>query len=299
MKDLSIVILSYNTKEITSQCIKSLVKSLTSAVLGVEILVIDNASIDGSVEMLQHLAKKYLTKSDKFLFKPIFFKDNFGYSKANNKSLLHSTGKYLLFLNSDVIVDNVNFDVLMEYMNSSSEVGGLTVRVNLPNGQIDPASHRGFPTLWRSLCYFSGLEKLSAKLPIANKLFGGYHLLSYSLNIPHEIDSPSGAFFLIRREIFEKLKGFDEEFFMYGEDLDLSFRIKELGYKIKYEPSYCVTHLKYRSGLSNDNDAIRNKIQEHFYEAMKIFYKKHYEKKYPVPINSLIYFLINLKKHFS
>jgi GT2 family glycosyltransferase len=293
MVDISIIIPSYNTKQITSDCIQSLLKTFSDASadnkkVTYEIIVVDNASSDGSPEMLRLLPIKIL-----------FHKENVGYAKANNKGLSLATGRYVLYLNSDTVMDTIDFSELISYLDTHQKVGGLTVNVKFQNGEIDPASHRGFPTLWRSLCYFSGLEKLTGTIPLLNNMFGGYHLLSKDLKKIHEIDSPTGAFFLVKKEILDKLKGFDEDFFMYGEDLDLSFRIKELGYSIIYYPKYSIFHLKYKSGLGTANDGIRSKIRGHFYEAMKIFYKKHYEKLYPQFVNRLVYSAIDFKKRKS
>lgn len=292
MKDLSIIVLSYNTKEITSQCLKSLIKNLSSSSIEFEILGVDNASGDGSIEMLKELESK---NSE---FKTILLNENYGYSKANNKAFEQSQGRYILFLNSDVIVKDIDFGNIVRYMDSNLKIGALTVRVDLQNGTIDPASHRGFPTLWRSLCYFSGMEKIFGKIPIMNKFIGGYHLLGSNMKVIHEIDSLSGAFFLTRKEIVKQLNGFDENFFMYGEDIDLSYRIKKMGYKILYYPLYFVLHLKYKSGLGNHDDAVRKRIHNNFYEAMKIFYKKHYDNKYPPFVNNFIYFLVDLKNKY-
>jgi GT2 family glycosyltransferase len=104
---------------------------------------------------------------------------------------------------------------------------------------------------------------------------------------------------LIRAEILHKLQGFDEQFFMYGEDIDLAFRIKELGYKIIYYPSGTVTHLKYQSGLGGRDKATQQKIHHHFYDAMKIFYRKHYASRYPSLFNTLMYGIIDLKEKLS
>jgi len=183
----------------------------------------------------------------------------------------------------------------LNYFDSRTDVGVLTVKVNRTDGSIDPASHRGFPTIWNSIAYFLKLEKIFEAIPFANKIFGGYHLVWHDLRTIHEIDSPSGAFYLSRKKTLDTLKGFDEHFFMYGEDIDLSFRIKSLGLKTLYYPLFHVTHLKYASGLGRDNAKVQKEIKKHFYDAMKIFYKKHYERKHSVVINNMIYALIDLK----
>jgi GT2 family glycosyltransferase len=221
-----------------------------------------------------------------------------GYPKGNNQGMSQASGKYILLLNSDAIIEKVDFQSLLEYMESHPDVGVLTVTVNLPEGGIDPASHRGFPTIWNSLSYFMKFEKLFGRLPYVGRFFSGYHLTHLDLNTIHEIDSPAGAFFLTRKSIADKVHGFDEDFFMYGEDLDLSYRIKKKGYKIIYYPLFYVTHLKRSSGLQTKNSEIRRKTRTYFYNAMKIFFKKHYAAKYPNFINSFIYWSIDLKSKF-
>lgn len=290
MPKLSIIILSYNSKKVTEQCLMSLLKSLrTEMAFDYEIIVVDNASTDGSQEVI----KKYESRFKSL--KLIKNRKNVGFSKANNQALKDSKGEYVLFLNSDVMVENVNFKRFLYYLDSKPDVGVSTVRVNLPEGMIDPASHRGFPTIWNSLCYFMKLEKLFSIIPYMNRFFGGYHLIWKDLQTIHEIDSPSGAFYLSRKKILDEVGGFDEDFFMYGEDLDLSLRIKELGYTILYYPLFHVTHLKYVSGLETTDSKVQQDIRRHFYDAMKIFYKKHYEKNHSVIVNTIIYRLIDLK----
>lgn len=292
MKDLSVIIVSYNTAETTKQTIESLLESLQRPTINstYEIIVIDNASSDNSVEVLKEMAKK--NKSIHL----IESKENLGFAKGNNRALEKATGKYVLYLNSDVIIGDVNFDGIIDNLNTNKSLGAYTVRVNLPNGNIDPASHRGFPTVWRSFCYYAGLEKTLGKLPLIGFLFGGYHLVGSNMKTSHGIDSPSGAFFLTRKEILDKLGGFDEDFFMYGEDIDLAYRIKELGYEIVYDPEYAVTHLKYSSGLKNSDKVVQKKIKNAFYDAMKIFYRKHYINKYPSFITKLVFFFVDFKK---
>lgn len=285
MTKLSAVILSYNTKDITRQCLESLIKTVTdNKPLPIEIIVIDNGSTDGSVEMIKSFSN----------VKTIFNAKNLGYPRGNNLGLRSASGEYILFINSDIIFGQVDLKKIIDYLDQNKDIGALTVKVVLPSGSIDPASHRGFPTLWRSFCYFFKLEKLFGSLPLLNRLFGGYHLTFLDLKKVHEIDSPSGAFYLGRSGLLKKLKGFDEDYFMYGEDLDLSYRIKNLGYKIVYYPLSEVTHLKYSSGLKK-NGPERKKTRRYFYEAMKIFYKKHYQEKYPGIINRFVYFIIDLK----
>lgn len=291
MKDLSVVILSYNTEETTKKCLERLITNIRSSISAIEVIVADNNSSDGSIQMLQELKKE-------FPLKILKFKKNYGFSKANNLATQEVVGRYVLYLNSDVIIQNVDFGELIAFMDSYQHVGALTVRMELADGTIDPASHRGFPTLWRSLCYFSGLEKIFGGIPLLNKVFGGYHLLHENFEKVHTIDSPSGAFFFIRKKLLEELSGFDETFFMYGEDIDLAYRIKQHGYSIEFNPNFSVLHLKYSSGLKNTDPDFQQKIRNHFYEAMKIFYNKHYRARYPAFVTSLIFLFIDLKNKY-
>lgn len=290
-KDLSVIILSYNTKDLTLRCISKLQSTLSKSLLHSELIIIDNNSQDGSVEAIKNIA-------DGTNIRVVCNKTNLGYGKANNQALPLVEGRYILYLNSDVLVPEKPFlDSLVKEMDGNPICGALTVRVELASGKIDPASHRGFPTVWRSLCYYSGLEKLTTHIPFLNRLFGGYHLTFLSTAKKHEIDSPTGAFFLVRKDIVEVLNGFDEHFFMYGEDLDLAYRIKRLGYTIVYDPSFTVIHLKNQSGIKSKTDAsIQKRTRDYFYDSMAIFYRKHYEKKYPSFISHMVYAAINKKK---
>ena len=139
------------------------------------------------------------------------------------------------------------------------------------------------------------MESLSRNIFFLNNLFGGYHLTNKNLDIAHEIDAPSGAFFLTRKELMEKLGGFDEDYFMYGEDIDLAFQIKKLGYRIIYYPKYSVSHLKYQSGLGKTGESTQVDTKKHFYNSMKIFYEKNYRKMYPKIIGSIVNKFIDLK----
>lgn len=304
MKYLTIIIVSYNTKNTTKKCLDRLANCLSKhPKVSSEIIVVDNASSDSSVTMLTNYQKMIASdksvKKNNISFKLILNSDNLGFGQANNLAITTASGKYILFLNSDVFVDALNFEDLLYYMDKNPDVGGLTVKVVLPNKKVDLASHRGFPTLWRSFTYFSGLEKLFTKVPKLSNVFGGYHLLHLGFDSIHEIDSPTAAFYLTRKKILDKMGGFDTAFFMYGEDLDLSYRIKEAGYKIIYYPLYSVLHLKYQSGLRRGLKKTERKTKQYFYDSMKIFYDKHYADKNAKILNNIAYFLIDLKRKLS
>jgi len=292
MTSLSIIIVSFNTRKVTKRCLTSLRKNLSRYLLSYEVIIVDNASIDGSVNMLKEMEK---TWDEMTLIKA---SRNLGFGRANNLGLAKAAGRYVLYLNSDAIVNDIDFADLTNLMERDEKIGAITVKVLLQNGQIDPASHRGFPTLWRSFTYFAGLEKLFFKIPFLRRIFGGYHLAHMNLDTIHEIEVPTGAFLFSRKDILDKIGGFNKVYFAYGEDVEMAFEIKKLGYKIIYYPLWEVLHLKSVSGLKKKDKKIRSKTREYFYESMKIFYQRHYAKNHNWLVNHLVYLAINLKKNF-
>ncbi len=277
---ISIIIVSYNTKELLKACLES-IESSRRPDDSFEVIVVDNASSDGSAEYVKR--KKNIHT--------ILNKTNVGFSRANNQGIKRAAGEYVLLLNSDTELRLNTIQELLKYMDTYARVGAVTCRVDLPDGKIDPACHRGFPTPWASLSYFLGFEKLFPK----SEIFSQYHLGYKDMNSIHEIDSPVGAFFLSRRKILEDLKGLDEEYFMYGEDIDLSYRIKEAGWPIVYYPLVSILHRKKQSGRSGKNKDVRRQTDIFFYEAMKIFYTKHFMKKYPSLVTRFIFYILTLR----
>ncbi|MBI5127606.1 glycosyltransferase family 2 protein [Candidatus Roizmanbacteria bacterium] len=293
MISLSIIIVSFNTRQVTSECLVSLKKNLKKYPLEYEVIVVDNGSTDNSVQMLNSMASQWNN------LKVTLSKKNLGYGKGNNLGLERSKGKYVLYLNSDAIVSNIDFNDIINLFETQKDLGALTVKVVLLTGEIDPASHRGLPTLWRSFCYFLGLENFFRPVPYLNKIFGGYHLVNLNLKEIHEIEVPTGAFLFARKNLIDRIGGFDKDYFAYGEDIEIAYQIRKLGYKIIYYPLWKVLHLKSISGLKKSNQKIRKKTNFHFYDSMKIFYRKHYAKDHSLLINSLVYLAINLKSKFA
>ncbi len=285
MIKLSTIIVSYNTKDLLKECLSSVVAAIEN--LEAEIIVVDNDSTDGTVEMLEGQVQNEI--------KILRNKENLGFARANNIGIQNSSGKYILLLNSDTIVEKNTIAEMVKYMEQNPKIGVATCRVELPDNSLDPACHRGFPTPWASMTYFLGLERL---FPMS-KIFGQYHLGFLPMGEPHEIDSPSGAFYLVRREVIDRVGMLDEDYFMYGEDLDWSFRIKQAGWKIMYYPFVKITHFKKRSGRAGVDVKTRKETTKYFYETMKIFYQKHYANKYPAIINSLFMLAIDAKKKLN
>lgn len=283
--ELSIVILSYNTRELLLKCLES-VGGGECGERKVEIIVVDNASTDGSVETVERRYKDITILRNK---------KNLGFAAGNNLGIKRARGKYILLLNSDTIVEKETIPRMLAFMGENPQVGVATCRVEFPNGSLDPACHRGFPTPWAALTYFLGFERLFPK----SKLFGQYHLGFLPMDKTHEIDSPTGAFYLVRREVIEKVGLLDEDYFMYGEDLDWSYRIKQAGWKIIYYPYVKIIHLKKSSGRESKDEKLRRETTSHFYETMGTFYKKHYLGKYPKIVTRSIMLAIEIKKRLS
>ena len=272
--DLSIIIVNYKTKDLTIQTIDSVYKA-DKPPGKLEVFLIDNASNDSTPKEVR---KKFPQ------VKVIELPENLGFAGGNNPGLRKAKGRYQLLLNSDTIIEKDTLTTMIKLMDKDPKIGLSTCRLNLVNGKIDPASHRGFPTPWASLTYYTGLEKLFPK----SKIFSQYHQGWKSLKTTHEIDCPVGAFFFMRKKALDQVCLLDEQFFMYGEDIDLAYRIKEAGWKIVYTPNTKITHLKGASGINKKvKDKLtpeaklqRVKTTKAFFEAMKIFYQKNYRKRY-------------------
>lgn len=231
-------------------------------------IIVDNASIDGSTLMIK---KKFP------LVNLITNKENLGYTKANNQAIKQAKGKYILLLNSDTLLEKDSLFKMLCFMDENQQWGAATCKVELANGKVDPACHRGFPTPWAALTYFSGLESFFPQ----SRFFGQYHQTWKNLNTPHQVDVISGAFFFIRKKVLKDVGLLDERFFVYAEDIDLCLRFKEKGHLICYNPNTKITHYKMLSGRKKAKDKlVQKKSRQYFFETMKLFYDKHYQDKY-------------------
>ncbi|MBI4092082.1 MAG: glycosyltransferase family 2 protein [Candidatus Levybacteria bacterium] len=299
MVDVSIIIVSFNTKDLTIECIRSVIRTIKRA--SFEIIIVDNNSEDDSVEEVQMLKVKSQNFNSKV--KIIENKENVGFSKANNIGVEEASGRFVLFLNSDTVVYENTIDGMVEFMDRNNDAGAATCFVRLPNGKLDDAAHRGFPTPFRALSHFSGASKIFKK----SKLFGGYNLRYLDLDKTHEVDALAGAFMLVRREAGEQAGWWDEDFFWYGDDLDFCYRLREKSWKIYFVPKFEILHYKGASGgikkhsklISAANSETKKRAHEARFAAMGIFYDKHYKNKYPSIIRMLVLTGIALKKRMS
>ena len=264
MIDISIIIVNYNVKEFVKNLLFSLQKALEN--YSSEIIIIDNASSDGSVEDIQ----------EKFPYVEVIAnRENVGFGKANNQGLEISEGKYIVLLNPDTIVREDTFSKLIEFIETNKEVGMTTCKVLNPDGTLQLACRRSFPGPWTSFTKITGLSNLFPK----SKLFSRYNLTYLDENKSNEVDAISGSFMMFTREVYKKVGGFDPQFFMYGEDLDLCYRVQSAGYKVFYTPATEIIHYKGESTKRSSID--ETKI---FYNAMHLFVKKHLSSSFLVEI---------------
>ncbi|MCX7953758.1 MAG: glycosyltransferase family 2 protein [Bacteroidales bacterium] len=282
---LSVVIVNYNVKHFLKQCLISVKHAIDNINNDGEVWVVDNHSVDGSVQMLKEEFK---------WVKLIENRTNVGFAKANNQAIKQCKGEYILLLNPDTVVQEDTFEKTIKFMDEHPEAGALGVRMINGKGKFLPESKRGFPTPRVAFFKMIGFSKLFPKSKFFNTYYLGF-LDEYSIN---EIDVISGAFFLIRKKVLDKIGMLDENFFMYGEDIDLSYRIKLAGYKNYYFPETTIIHYKGESTKKGTLNYVRL-----FYSAMLIFTSKHLKsqgKFFIFIIKTAIYFraFLSIAKNF-
>ena len=275
---LSIVILSYNTKELLNNCLESVYGAKSETFY--EVIVSDNGSSDGSVELVK---EKYPNAC------LIENKENLGFAAGNNRAKNYCSGKYILFLNSDTELHKNTIKETLSYIEKHKRVGALTCRIVLPSGELDKDARRSFPTPWVGFTHFSGLDRLFPKSRIFAKYWYGY----ISENKTHEVDVIQGAFFLARKHVLDDVKWFDEDYFLDGEDIDLCWKIKEAGWKIVYYPKASLKHVKKASKNKRSNND-RDKFVVAGVDSMKMFYRKHLWNRYPAIVNYVVLVGINI-----
>jgi O-antigen biosynthesis protein len=253
---LSVIIVNYNVKHFLEQCLCSVQKAASG--ITAEIIVVDNHSEDNSLE---YLKPKF--RSVTFIANT----ENLGFAKACNQGLKIATGKYILFLNPDTIVPEDCFQQCISFLAADPQAGATGIRMVDGQGNFLRESKRAFPSPITSLFKLSGLSRLFPR----SRIFSRYHLGHLNENENHEADVLAGAFMMIKKEVLDKTGGFDETFFMYGEDIDLSYRIQKAGYKNYYYAQSCILHFKGESTRKGSMNYVRM-----FYKAMSQFVSKHY-----------------------
>ncbi|EEG32209.1 glycosyltransferase, group 2 family protein [[Clostridium] methylpentosum DSM 5476] len=271
--DLSVVIINHNTRELTHQTVQAVLE--TTHRIQYEIIIVDNSTDPQQQYELSH--------EKVFILSGV---ENKGFGNACNLGVQRSCGRYILFLNSDTVVGERALDDSVAYLDAHSDTAVVGIRTLLEDGSLDHGCKRGFPTPMSALYYFLGMDKRHPESP----KYGAYRQTFLDEHQTSEVDSVSGAFLMISKSVFDQIGGFDEDYFMYGEDLDLCYRVKMLGYKVVYYADVSMTHFKGQSGLNTNPTVIY-----HFYNAMILFYDKHYKGKYNILVTGLIHLAVKAK----
>ncbi|MBP6024537.1 glycosyltransferase family 2 protein [Ferruginibacter sp.] len=265
---LSVIIVNYNVKYFLEQCLCSVEKACKN--IAAEIIVVDNNSTDGSMDFLPQRFPAV-----NFIWNVV----NVGFAKANNQALAMAQGEYILFLNPDTIVPEDCFENCLSFFQSHQQAGALGIRMIDGSGKFLKESKRAFPSPFTSLYKLTGLTKLFPR----SKTFGKYHLGHLSDNENHEVDVLAGAYMMMPAKLLSDIGSFDETFFMYGEDVDLSYRVQKAGYKNYYFAESTIIHFKGESTKKGSLNYVRL-----FYSAMSLFVKKHYSGSRAGVFNFLI-----------
>ncbi|MBK8581269.1 MAG: glycosyltransferase [Flavobacteriales bacterium] len=265
---LSVIIVNYNVRSYLEQCLRSVEEALRG--LDGDIYVVDNLSTDGSVEMVQALFPAVKLMANR---------ENVGFSRANNQAIRASDAEYVVLLNPDTVVGEDVFQKAVAFMDNDPKVGGLGVKMIDGTGRFLPESKRGLPTPGVAFFKITGLARLFPR----NRIFGRYHLGHLAENEAAPIEILSGACMFLRQKTLEEVGLLDESFFMYGEDIDLSYRITLGGYTNWYLPEARIIHYK---GESTKKSSVNYVFV--FYNAMAIFARKHFARREPQLFSLLI-----------
>ncbi len=279
MVKLSIVIVNYNVRYFLEQSLLSVRAS--SKGLTVEIFVVDNNSVDDSVAMVKSRFPECILITNKI---------NAGFAIANNQAIRRATGEYILLLNPDTVLEEQTLVACIGFMDARPQAGGVGVKMIDGSGRFLPESKRGFPSPWVAFCKAFGLSRLFPASPLFNR----YHLGFLNENETHEIEVLAGAFMMLRQSVLHQIGLLDEAFFMYGEDIDLSYRIIQAGYKNYYFAGATIIHYKGESTKKGNLNYVRT-----FYQAMIIFGKKHFTGKTARLFIYLMYFSVYFRASLS
>ena len=257
--ELSIIVVNYNVKHFLKQCLQSVYVSAKH--ISSEVIVVDNNSVDGSVEMIKNNFPNTIIINNK---------KNVGFSKANNQAIKIAKGSIVLMLNPDTVIQEKTLKYVLNFINITNNVGAVGIKMVDGKGNFLPESKRSLPKPSTAFYKIFGLSRVFPN----SKKFGKYHLNFLDKDKIHEIDVISGAFLMTKKSVLEEVGFLDERFFMYGEDIDLSYRIQKKGYINYYLPDHSIIHYKGESTKKTSVNYIFT-----FYNAMILFVKKHYDKK--------------------
>jgi GT2 family glycosyltransferase len=298
--DLSIIIVTYNGRDITLQTLQSYREAIAADPEHTyEIVVVDNASRDGVADAVaaQYPGVRLIRNAE-----------NLGFARAGNIGFEASSGRYILSSNPDIEVDASTLPTLIQLMDRDPQVGACTPYLELvKTGRLDWGAHRGFPTPWASFTYFTGLSRLFQGSRTLSRIFGRYELRDRDMSVQHEVDAILGGFFFVRRCAFVEAGRWDERYFMFAEDIDLCYQLKQLGYKVMFYPHVHALHyhglttgLKQHSqDVATSSPEERERAYNAFYDTMKLFYEKNYGTKYGALIKWFVFMGIDAKKRMG
>jgi len=275
---LSIVVVNYNGNSYLQNCLRSIYSDCSIKEMAFEVIVVDNNSKDKSTRMVREIFPNVRLFENK---------RNEGFIKANNKGIMASKGKYVLSLNNDTVVLPGALEELTNFMDCRPDAGACGAMLLNGDGTVQHQCKRGFPKISSAASYFLGLHKIFPK----SKFFGHYLMTYLDPNQINEVDSLSGACLMVRQEVINHVGIMDEDYIMYGDDLDWCYRIKKAGWKIYYVPDARIIHY---GGMGGSRMLPYKNIWE-FHRSMAIFYKKHFSKNHSLFINWLVYGGIWLK----
>ena len=286
--DLSIIIVNYNTFKLTKETIDSCLAEPTHYTY--EIFLVDNKSTDDSLAKLEDYFKDEISRG---IIKLIANSNNDGFAKANNLAIEQAKGEYILLLNSDTLIKEATIDMCMDYMTkgTNADVGALGCKVSLADGSLDKACKRSFPNPANAFYKLFNVKTNSGK--------DDYNLDDLDDDGVYEIDCLVGAFMLVRRTTINDIGLLDDTFFMYGEDIDWCYRIKQAGWRIVYFGEADIIHYKGASSEDKKTKKRNSKLIYEFYRAMYVFYRKHYTKKYNILVNIAVYIGIGVLLIFN
>lgn len=298
--NLSVIILNYNSGDYLQKCLQSISQSELDS-YQIEIVVVDNCSTDKSID----LAREIKCPNVEFLI----LNTNRGFASGNNQGLKVSNpqSKYVLFLNPDTLVEKNTFKTMIDFFETTSDADAATCYIKLvKTGQMQPECHRGFPTPWRSFCYFTGLYKIAPNSSFLNGYFQG----NLDKTKIHPIEACVGAFLMVKRTVGETIGWWNEKYFFYGEDLDFCYQIRQHGFKLYFNPNCQISHFQgISSGLKSQTQKITQanretkvRVAKASTNSMRIFYQENLLKNYS-PITRQIVLLgiklLELKRVFK
>jgi len=249
---------------------------------------------------MEAVKEKYGSPSTSLRVDLIENQSNLGFAAGNNSALHLVKAPVVLFLNPDTVIKDHAIQKSLEVLLSDPDIGAITCKVELPDGRLDYSCHRGFPTPWNAFAYFTGLAKMFPH----SSFFSGYSASYLDISKPHEIDCISGTFLMVRKIAAEQIGFWDEDYFFNGEDIDFCYSLKEKGWKIYFYPGVKIIHFKgsssglWKTAATKVGKETKLTTATHAASAMRIFYKKHYYKKYPPLLRDFVLWGIKFLEHY-